>query len=71
MLIGIELILNAGNLVLAIFSQSDPSMNGQIMAVFSVVLTVCEVSIALAILLNLYRKYKVSSLNDLEEIGNE
>ncbi|WP_370087298.1 NADH-quinone oxidoreductase subunit NuoK [Ekhidna sp.] len=69
-LIGVELMLNAGNVVLAAFSQFDPSINGQIMAIFAVVLTVCEVSIALAILLNIYRKSGVSNLDELNEIGN-
>lgn len=67
-LIGIELMLNGANLVLVSFSQND--LNGQIFAIFSVVLTVCEVAIALAILLNVYKKYATSDLDDLQEIGN-
>lgn len=70
-LIGIELMLNAANLVLATFSSTDPSLKGQVMAIFSVVLTVCEVSIALAILLNIYRNQKTSNLDELQEVGNE
>jgi len=70
-LIGIELMLNAGNVILAFFSQFDKSLNGQIVAIFSVVLTVCEVAIALAILLNIYRKHRVSNLDELREVGNE
>ena len=69
-LIGIELMLNAANIVLATFSQYDPLLNGQILAIFSVVITVCEVSIALAILLNIYRKTKVSNVDELTEVGN-
>ncbi|WP_462248802.1 NADH-quinone oxidoreductase subunit NuoK [Ekhidna sp.] len=69
-LIGIELMLNAANIVLATFSQYDPSLNGQILAIFAVVITVCEVSIALAILLNIYRKTKVSNVDELTEVGN-
>lgn len=70
-LIGIELILNAANLLLATFSRYDPKLNGQIFAIFSVVLTVCEVSIALAVLLNIYRRGQVSDLDELKEVGNE
>ena len=70
-LIGVELILNAGNIVLAAFSQYDAQLNGQVMAIFSVVLTVCEVSIALAILLNVYRRSNASDLDELQEVGNE
>lgn len=70
-LIGVELILNSANVILATFSQFDPNLNGQIFAIFSVVLTVCEVSIALAILINIYRRSKVSDLDQLQEVGNE
>ncbi|GAB4246621.1 MAG: NADH-quinone oxidoreductase subunit NuoK [Ekhidna sp.] len=70
-LFGVELILNAGNLVLATFSQYDPGMKGQVFAIFAVVLTVCEVAIALAILLNVFRKSEVSDLDQLTNIGNE
>ena len=70
-LIGIELMLNAGNILWAFFSQFDSGFNGQLFAIFSVVLTVCEVSIALAILLNIYKKQRVSNLEELQEVGNE
>ena len=70
-LIGIELVLNAANIVLVIFSRADPSFQGQIFAIFSVVLTVCEVAIALAILLNVYRRNQVSEFDQLREVGNE
>lgn len=69
-LIGVELMLNAANILLATFSKQDPNINGQVFAVFAVVLTVCEVSIALAILLNIYRKSKVSNLDELNQVGN-
>ena len=41
------------------------------MAIFSIVLTVCEVSIALAILLNVFQQYKTSNLDEIKEVGNE
>lgn len=69
-LIGVELMLNAANVVLAAFSQFDPNLRGQVLAIFAVVLTVCEVSIALAILLNIYKKSDVSNLDELKEVGN-
>lgn len=69
-LIGVELMLNAANLVLVTFSRYDPSFGGQIMGLFVVVLTVCEVSIALAILLNIYKKYRTSDLDEVQEVGN-
>lgn len=69
-LIGVELMLNGANVLLAAFSQFDVNLRGQIFAIFAIVLTVCEVSIALAILLNLYRKSKSSNLDELTKLGN-
>ncbi|MEP1032992.1 NADH-quinone oxidoreductase subunit NuoK [Ekhidna sp.] len=69
-LMGVELMLNGANIVLAVFSQYDPNLRGQVLAIFAIVLTVCEVSIALAILLNIYRKTKASNLDELTKVGN-
>lgn len=69
-LIGIELMLNAANLNLVYFSQFDPGFNGQISAVFVVVLAAAEVSIALAILLNIFKHYKATDLDDLTSLKN-
>ncbi len=70
-LIGVELMLNAGTLFLAIISRTSERFDGQIIAIFSVVITVCEVAIALAILLNIYKKRQISNVDELREIGNE
>ncbi len=67
-LIGIELLLNAANLNFVYFSQFDQQMNGLITAVFVVVLAAAEVSIALAILLNIFRHYKATDLDDLNTL---
>jgi NADH-quinone oxidoreductase subunit K len=67
-LMGIELILNAAHLNLAAFSRYDAQLDGQILAVFSVVLAACEAAIALAILLNIYRQHNTSDLDDLNEL---
>lgn len=70
-LIGVELMLNGANVLLAAFSQYDPAMRGQVFAIFAVVVTVCEVAIALAVLLNIYRRFKLSDLDELTKLGNE
>lgn len=67
-LMGVELILNAANLNFVIFSKNDPLIQGQIMAVFSIVLAAAEASIALALLLLIYRKYQSSDLDNLDEL---
>ena len=45
-------------------------LEGQVMAIFSIVITVCEVSIALAIIYAIYRKFDSSDVNDITEVGN-
>ena len=69
-LIGIELILNAANLNLAAFSRFDQNMDGQILGVFSIVLAATEAAIALAILLNIYKRFKTSNVDELTELEN-
>ena len=68
-LIGVEIILNAAMLNLVIFSASDPTHQGQIMGIFVVVIAACESAVALAILLNIYRQYKTSDLDEVKELG--
>ena len=67
-LMGIELMLNGAHLNLAAFSRFDDKMEGQVLAVFSIVLAAAEVSIALAILLNIYKTHKTSDLDDLTDL---
>ncbi|MFY0605140.1 MAG: NADH-quinone oxidoreductase subunit NuoK [Cyclobacteriaceae bacterium] len=64
-LIGIELMLNAANLNLVVFSKFDPSLSGQVFAIFSVVIAAAEAAIALAIILNVVKHYNTSDLDEL------
>ncbi len=57
-LMGIELILNAANLNLIAFSRADEQDQGLMMGLFVLVVGVCEMSIALAVILQVYRQYK-------------
>jgi len=58
-LIGIELMLNAGILNLVAFSRFDKMANGgQMFAIFAIVLAAATTAVALAIILNVYRRYK-------------
>lgn len=69
-LIGIELMLNAANLNLIAFSMYDSTIQGQLFAVFSVMLAAAEAVIALAILVNIYRTYDSTNLDEIEELKN-
>jgi NADH:ubiquinone oxidoreductase subunit K len=70
-LIGIELMLNAAILNLVAFSRFDKLNNsGQTFALFAIVLAAASTAVALAIVLNVYRRYrtidpgKVNQLKD-------
>jgi NADH-quinone oxidoreductase subunit K len=70
-LIGIELMLNAAVLNLVAFGKYDRLSNsGQMLALFAIVLAAATTAVALAIILNVYKKYKtidpkkVDSLRD-------
>lgn len=58
-LIGIELMLNAAILNLVAFGKYDRIDNGgQVFALFAIVLAAATTAVALAIILNVYKKYK-------------
>ena len=55
-LMGVELMLNAANLNLVAFSRfSTSNINGQIFAIFVIVVAAAEAAVALAIVLSMYR----------------
>lgn len=60
-LIGVELILNAANVNLVAFDRFQPAqsaqLDGQIFAIFVIVLAAAEAAVALAIFLNFYNNF--------------
>ena len=60
-LIGVELILNAANVNLVAFNRfqptNSPQLDGQIFALFVIVLAAAEAAVALAIFLNFYNNF--------------
>ena len=58
-LIGIELMMNAAILNLVAFGRYDRFNNGgQMFALFAIVLAAATTAVALAIILNVYKRYK-------------
>ena len=56
-LIGVELVLNSANLNLISFSRySTRMLDGQVAAIFVIVLAAAEAAVALAIFLNFYHR---------------
>lgn len=68
-LMGIELMLNAVNLNLIAFSQYDPNrLQGQMFALFVMVIAAAEITIALAIILKIYDYFKNIDLEATSEL---
>lgn len=70
-LIGIELMLNAAILNLVAFGKFDKLNNaGQSFALFAIVLAAAATAVALAIVLNVYRRYRTidpGKINQLKD----
>jgi NADH-quinone oxidoreductase subunit K len=63
-LMGIELILNSANLNLVAFSKfTSGNLDGQIFAVFTIIVAAAEAAVALAIVLSMYRLLKSVNLD--------
>ncbi len=63
-LMGVELILNSANLNLVAFSKfSAANLDGQIFAIFIIVVAAAEAAVALAIVLSMYRIIKSVNLD--------
>lgn len=68
-LMGIELMLNAVNLNLVAFSQYDPNrLQGQMFALFIMVVAAAEVTVALAIILKIYDYFKNLDLDEINSL---
>ncbi len=68
-LMGIELMLNAVNLNMVAFSQYDPNrLQGQIFALFIMVIAAAEVTVALAIILKIYDYFKNLDLDEINSL---
>ncbi len=63
-LMGVELILNSANINLVAFSRfSAANLDGQLYAVFVIVIAAAEAAVALAIVLSMYRLLRSVNLD--------
>lgn len=68
-LMGIELMLNAVNLNLVAFSQYDPDrIQGQMLALFVMIVAAAEAAVALAIIIQVYRHFQTVQLDEISEM---
>ncbi len=69
-LMGVELILNAANVNLVAFARfSDSGIDGQVFAVFVIILAAAEAAVALAIVLNIYRYLQMVDVDRMDTLS--
>ncbi|MCI0708520.1 MAG: NADH-quinone oxidoreductase subunit NuoK [Ignavibacteriae bacterium] len=68
-LMGIELILNAANINFIAFSRySTGTLDGQVIAIFVIILAAAEAAIALAIVLNIYQNFNTVNVDEFNRL---
>ena len=68
-LMGIELMLNAANIVLVGASQHQiGKIDGQMFALFTIIIAVAESALILAIVLRVVRQYGTSNISEINKI---
>ncbi|MBR7743264.1 NADH-quinone oxidoreductase subunit NuoK [Phycicoccus sp. BSK3Z-2] len=61
---GVELMLNAANLVFVTFARMHGSLDGQVLALFVMAVAAAEVVVGLAIIMAIFRSRRSASVDD-------
>ncbi len=61
---GVELMLNAANLLFVTFARMYGSLEGQVIALFVMVVAAAEVVVGLAIIMSIFRARRSASVDD-------
>ncbi len=61
---GVELMLNAANLVFVTFARLHGNLDGQVIALFVMVVAAAEVVVGLAIIMAIFRSRRSASVDD-------
>jgi NADH-quinone oxidoreductase subunit K len=69
-LMGVELVLNGANINFVAFAHYNPvfQIEGQVFALFGIVLAAAEAAVALAIVLNFYNNHMTVDVDTAEEL---
>jgi NADH-quinone oxidoreductase subunit K len=68
-LMGIELILNSANINFIAFAKfGNFGYQGQVMALFVIILAAAEAAIALAIVLNIYKNFSTVNVDEIDTL---
>jgi NADH-quinone oxidoreductase subunit K len=61
---GVELMLNAANLLFVTFARQQGTLDGQVVALFVMLVAAAEVVVGLAIILTIFRARRSASVDD-------
>ncbi|WP_182348279.1 NADH-quinone oxidoreductase subunit NuoK [Tomitella gaofuii] len=64
----IELMLNSANLAFVTFSRRLGSLDGQVLAFFTMVVAAAEVVVGLAIIMTVFRTRRSTSVDEADEL---
>ena len=68
-LMGVELILNAANINFIAFAKyGNFGLQGQLIALFVIVLAAAEAAVALAIVLNIYKTFTTVNVDEIDTL---
>lgn len=68
-LMGIELILNSANINFVAFARyGNFGFDGQLIALFVVILAAAEAAVALAIVLNIYKNFATVNVDEIDKL---
>jgi NADH-quinone oxidoreductase subunit K len=61
---GVELMLNATNLAFVTFSRQEGNLDGQVIALFVMLVAAAEVVVGLAVIMTIFRTRRSASVDD-------
>jgi len=68
-LMAVELILNSANVNFLAFARfTTPGIDGQLFAIFVIILAAAEAAVALAIVLAIYHQFGTIDVNDIDSL---
>jgi NADH-quinone oxidoreductase subunit K len=68
-LMGVELVLNAANINLIAFARYGAvNLDGQAAAIFVIILAAAEAAVALAIVLNIYHRFRTVNVDEVSHL---
>jgi NADH-quinone oxidoreductase subunit K len=68
-LMGLELVLNSANINFVAFAKyGGMNIEGQVAAIFVIILAAAEAAVALAIVLNIYQNFKTVNVDEIDTL---